>query len=137
MAPKPHIKVVCAILEHKGKILAVRRKSGEHHEGCWEFPGGKVKDNETFQGAIGREIREELEIEVEPIKILPYIEYEYPEFYIRLIPVYCKMVSGKITYHVHDLHRWLRVSELPRLTWSNADALLLKKIVPVLSRLIL
>ena len=137
MDRKPLLKVVCAILEHRGKILAVRRKTGEQNEGCWEFPGGKVKDHETYEMSICREMREELDLEVEPIKILPYVDYEYPEFHIRLIPVLCKRVSGRIKYRVHDLHRWLRTPELLNLHWSQADALLLKRMMPVISRLIL
>ena len=59
------IDVVCAVFEQNGKIFICKRKLGLKHEGKWEFPGGKVIDGESVLKALRREIKEELNIEIE------------------------------------------------------------------------
>ena len=52
------IKVVAALIEKDGKYLIARRSTGDENVfGKWEFPGGKVKENETDERAIEREIK--------------------------------------------------------------------------------
>ncbi|WP_304625337.1 NUDIX domain-containing protein, partial [uncultured Parasutterella sp.] len=63
------IEVVAAIIHHDGKILATQRGYGEFKDG-WEFPGGKMEPGETAEDAIIREIKEELEVEIKPEKLL-------------------------------------------------------------------
>ena len=58
------LKVTCAIIVKRGKILVVQNGSDSDHPLKWEFPGGKINKNETVEECISREIREELEIEI-------------------------------------------------------------------------
>ncbi len=58
------IKVVAAIITHNHQIFATQRGYGEFKDG-WEFPGGKIEEGETPQEALIREIREELDTEIE------------------------------------------------------------------------
>ena len=58
------IEVVASIIHQDGKILATQRGYGEY-KGLWEFPGGKMEPDETEEQAIVREIREELNVEIE------------------------------------------------------------------------
>ena len=59
------IKVVAALIENDGKFLIAKRSTGDKNVlGKWEFPGGKVKENESELKAIEREIKEEFEIDV-------------------------------------------------------------------------
>ena len=58
------VKVVAAIIIHENKIFATQRGYGEFKDG-WEFPGGKIEPGETPQEALVREIKEELDIEIE------------------------------------------------------------------------
>ena len=60
---KKIIHVVCSIFEQDGKILICRRKEGLENEGKWEFPGGKLENNETLKECGIREIKEELELD--------------------------------------------------------------------------
>lgn len=121
MNEKPNVEVVCAVIDRNGKILAVRRKTGEKMAGLWEFPGGKIKNNETPEQGLIREIKEELDISVTPEYPLPAIDYEYPEFHIRLIPFRCIWNTGKIRLKVHDRYQWLFPDDLTGLDWSQAD----------------
>ena len=64
------IKVVCGILIWNDRILVGKRKqTNKHHPGKWEFPGGKVKINETPENAIIREVKEELNIDINDLPI--------------------------------------------------------------------
>ena len=51
--------VICDDLNRKNKVFATQRGYGEYKDG-WEFPGGKIEENESPEEALIREIREEL-----------------------------------------------------------------------------
>lgn len=84
---KKKIRVVGAAIIDSGKILVAQRPVSDkaYKSLKWEFPGGKVEDGETEEAAIRREIREELECEIELEILLPEIEHEYPDFIITLV----------------------------------------------------
>jgi 8-oxo-dGTP diphosphatase len=58
------IRVVAAVIEKNGKYLTCQRPGNKRHGGLWEFPGGKVRDNETDLAAMRRELAEELNVHV-------------------------------------------------------------------------
>ena len=70
-------------LRDEGKIFATQRGYGEF-KGGWEFPGGKIEPNETPEAAIVREIKEELDTEVQVIELLDTVEYDYPKFHLSM-----------------------------------------------------
>lgn len=127
--PKPVIRVVCALIENGGKLLAVRRKRGEKMEGRWEFPGGKVEKGEAPVQSITREIKEELSLLIYPHRQLPTIVHEYPGFIIHLIPFHCYWREGLIHLRVHDKLIWAPISELDDMLWSEADHKVVREIV--------
>jgi 8-oxo-dGTP diphosphatase len=70
---------VAVISDDNGRILLARRAEGAHQGGLWEFPGGKVDPGETLAGALVRECREELGIEVQAHRPLIRIGHRYPD----------------------------------------------------------
>lgn len=58
---------VIGILERDGKLLLVRRAPGVARPGCWCFPGGHIERGENSRVAIQRELKEELDILVDPL----------------------------------------------------------------------
>ena len=56
------IRVVAAIIAHRGRLLICQRRRTDAFELKWEFPGGKVRRGETPRAALARELREELGI---------------------------------------------------------------------------
>ena len=64
------VKVVAAVIEQDGKILACRRKNRDGSPGKWEFPGGKLEAGESPEAALERELREELAIETRTGRVL-------------------------------------------------------------------
>lgn len=77
------IRVVAAIIFNQGKVFATQRGYGEFKDG-WEFPGGKIEPGETPEEAIKREIKEELDTEIEIVKFLDTVEYDYPKFHLSM-----------------------------------------------------
>ena len=79
------IKVVAALIEKDGKYLIARRSTGDSDVfGKWEFPGGKVEDNEDDFQAIEREIKEEFELDVEACEFLVNNVCKYPNKIVDL-----------------------------------------------------
>ena len=69
------IRVVAAIIIDDKKIFATQRGYGEFKDG-WEFPGGKIEAGETPEEALVREIKEELDTEIEVLELIDTVEYD-------------------------------------------------------------
>ena len=126
------IKVVAAIIVHENRIFATRRGYGEFKDG-WEFPGGKIEPGETPQQALVREIKEELDIEIEVKDFLETVEYDYPEFHLSMDCFFCTIRSGELVLKEHEAARWLTVKELDSVDWLPADKGVTERIKTVFS----
>ena len=69
--------VTAAVIFEKGKVLITRRPEDKAHAGLWEFPGGKVDPGESPEEALCREIREELDAEIQITGIFEVAFYRY------------------------------------------------------------
>ena len=114
------IRVVAAIIRDKGRIFATQRGYGPYKDG-WEFPGGKIEPGETPEEALKREIREELDTEIEVGEPAGHIEYDYPEFHLSMDCFFCTLLSGCLTLKEHEAARWLSPAELDSVSWLPAD----------------
>lgn len=117
------IEVVCGvILDRNGKVLACRRAAGRHLGGLWEFPGGKIEDEESPKKALGRELQEELGISVEVGGIMDaVVEWTDGDVSIRLTAFRCEIIDGEPVALEHAEIRWCEMQELPALDWAEAD----------------
>lgn len=114
------VRVVAAIIIENGKVFATQRGYGEFKDG-WEFPGGKIEPGETPEEAIVREIKEELDTEVEVIELLDTVEYDYPNFHLSMGCFICKIKSGDLVLKEHEAATWLTKDTLGSLEWLPAD----------------
>ncbi|WP_404806233.1 MULTISPECIES: (deoxy)nucleoside triphosphate pyrophosphohydrolase [Methanobrevibacter] len=114
------IKVVAAIIKNEDKILATKRGYGEFIN-MWEFPGGKIESGETKKQALVREIKEELNIEINVDKFALDIEYQYPNFYLFMSCFMCSIKEGSIELLEHNDGKWITKEELNTLNWLPAD----------------
>ena len=92
------VNVVCGILILNDTILIAKRKLDSNNGGEWEFPGGKVEDNEDINTAIIREFKEELDIDIKPYHPLRTLSNSDIEF----TPFIVKLLGGKDRLIVHD-----------------------------------
>lgn len=114
------MKVVAAIIQKENKILATKRGYGEFIN-MWEFPGGKIESGETKEQALVREIKEELNIEINVDKFAIDIEYQYPNFYLFMSCFMCSIKEGSIELLEHNDGKWITKEELNTLNWLPAD----------------
>lgn len=113
-------KVVAAVIVDGGRIFATQRGHGEFKDG-WEFPGGKIEPGETPQQALKREIREELDTEIEVGDLLKAVEFDYPNFHLSMQCFICSVKSGHLTLKEHEAAKWLTVEQIESVNWLPAD----------------
>ena len=119
------IEVVAAVIVKDDKVFATQRGYGPY-KGWWEFPGGKIEAGETHQQALKREIREELESEIEVGTLIKTVDYDYPEFHLTMHCYYCNVISGNLVLKEHQDARWLAKTELDSVKWLPADLDIIK-----------
>ncbi len=121
------IEVVAAIITHNDQIFATQRGYGEFKDG-WEFPGGKMEPGETPQQALMREIREELDTEIEVGSLVETVEYDYPNFHLTMHCFLCTIRSGELVLKEHEAAKWLTREELDSVDWLPADVKVVEKL---------
>lgn len=114
------IEVVAAIITKGNRIFATQRGYGEF-KGGWEFPGGKVEKGESFEAALIREIKEELDADIKIDEFYTTVEYDYPTFHLTMHCYLCNLISEEITLLEHEDSKWLTKEELDSLNWLPAD----------------
>ncbi len=116
------INVTCAIIEKDGLILVTQRSEQMSLPLKWEFPGGKIEGEESTEACLKREIKEELNIEINIIAPLEPNLHVYPNGKeIMLIPFICKYSFGELHLAEHADYKWLKKHELLTLDWAAAD----------------
>lgn len=121
------VRVAAAIIIENGKVFATQRGYGEFKDG-WEFPGGKIEPDETPEEAIIREIKEELDTEVEVMELMDTVEYDYPNFHLSMDCFVCKIKLGDLVLKEHEAAKWLTKETLGSVEWLSADLELIPQI---------
>jgi len=122
------IVVVAAVIEQSGSFLVTRRLEGTHLAGLWEFPGGKIAAGETHAAALAREIREELDADVEVGALLFETQFDYAERRVWLHFYRC-VLRGEPKGLLGQEIRWVPRAELETLDFPPADADLIRLLI--------
>lgn len=116
------IKVVAALIEKDNKVLIAKRSTGDLNVmGKWEFPGGKVKENEDEKMAIEREINEEFELLIKAKKLITNNVCKYPTKTVDLRLYSCDYLSGEFHLHDHSEYCWVNKKDLLNYDLAPAD----------------
>mgnify|MGYP001020944432 FL=1 len=118
---KKIIHVVAAAIEKDGKFFCAQRPEGKSLGGFWEFPGGKLETGESPEQALIREIREELNSEIEIISYINEASYDYDFGTVVMKTYHAKLVSGKLELLEHQNSTWLAPHELKTINWAPVD----------------
>lgn len=119
------MEVVCGVMKKDHLVFIAKRGSGVH-ENMWEFPGGKVEANETKEQAIIRELKEELDIDVEVEKFLVDVMDQRVDICIHVSAYLCNIRKGTPVLHVHHAYAWVNAHELSSYTFESADEAILE-----------
>ena len=125
------VRVTAAVIVHDGRVLATQRGTGDM-KGGWEFPGGKIEPGEYSEETVIREIREELDLDVEMLRYLTTVEYEYNDFHLSMDCFVCVIEHGTPVLKEHEAARWLLPDELDSVDWLPADRTVLPEIKALL-----
>lgn len=125
------VHVTAAVIVKDEKILCVQRNENkfDYISKKWEFPGGKVEENELIENTIVREINEELTLNIKVNRFLIQVDHQYPDFKLIMDTFICEIVDGELQLNEHIDYKWLEKEELNKLDWAAAD-------IPIVNELI-
>jgi 8-oxo-dGTP diphosphatase len=124
------VRVVAAVIQSGDKFLACRRAPHKNLAGKWEFPGGKVEINETDTEALTREIKEELNVDVQVAELVAVSRGINGQQEIVMFSYFARLKSTKPTSSSdHDQLRWVSKAEIKSLDWADLD-------IPVIEALV-
>ena len=115
------IRVVVAIILRDGEVCLTRRADHLHAGGLWEFPGGKIEPGESDQNALGRELREELGINVQGAEFLQQIDWDYPEKRVSLRVYLVSQFIGEPQGLEGQPLQWVRIKDLGNYDFPAAN----------------
>ena len=126
--PLPHVTVVAAAIQNRGRYLLGKRPEGSLLGGLWEFPGGKVEAGETHAAALERELREELGIVAAVREPIATVNHAYSHYRVSLHLYACDVVEGKPRCLYHSDLKWVLRSHLRRYAFPKANLYFLDKL---------
>jgi 8-oxo-dGTP diphosphatase len=117
------IVAAVALLNGEGEVLITKRPPGKPLAGLWEFPGGKVEQDERLEDALVRELNEELGIEIARNSLAPltFASHVYPEFHLVMLVYACRDWQGDIAALEGQELLWVRPEALARYDMPPAD----------------
>ena len=118
--------VVACILVKKNKILISTRPYPKIFHGYYEFPGGKVSPGEFLLESLFREIKEELDLEIDLQKVIFLTNYSIKIRQINLYFFTCTSWKGKIRAKEGQKFKWVRLSDLKKFNLLRSNQKLLK-----------
>jgi len=131
MIASKQIEVSCAVIfrqiDDKKEYFATARGYGDY-KGFWEFPGGKLEEGESAENCIIREIQEELATKISIKENLGIVEYDYPNFHLKMHCFLCQIVDGNLELLEAQESRWLTKENFSSVNWLPADILVLEKL---------
>ena len=120
-----NIKIVVsiALINNENEILLSKRPQKKHLSGFWEFPGGKVEEGETPEKALIREVKEELNININNKCIAPlsFSEFDYNNFQLLLLLYICRRWDGVPMSMENNKLEWVKPNMLRDYKMPPAD----------------
>ena len=117
------IVAAIALIDANDQVLIAKRPKKKHLAGLWEFPGGKIEKNESPENALVREIKEELNININNKCIAPltFSEFKYEEFNLLLLLYICRRWDGTPMSMEKNPIKWVKVNKLREHNMPPAD----------------
>jgi A/G-specific adenine glycosylase len=128
---RPHIHIAVGLVWNGDQLLIDRRRETDMLGGLWEFPGGKVEAGETYEQAVVREIKEELDVDVAVLDHFMTLNHAYTHFSITLHAYTCRRLAGAPKAKHCSEWRWVRKEELTTFAFPRANGKLIAKLLSV------
>lgn len=122
-------QVTAAIIKDNDKYLICQRGVEDECNLLWEFPGGKLEEGESLEECIIREIKEELDLEIEVQDIFTRSIYHFGHKEIHFTVYNATIIAGHMKLNVHNDARWVTIHELDLYEFMPADIEFVDKII--------
>lgn len=125
------IVAAAALVRSDGRLLLAQRPAGKSMAGLWEFPGGKVEAGETPQGALSRELKEELGVTVAEADLtaFSFASHTYETFHL-LMPVFMiRRWEGEVEAREGQQLVWVSAQEIRDYPAPAADLPLFEQFI--------
>lgn len=119
--PIPQYRIAVGVVFKKGRVLITRRKPSGLLGGLWEFPGGKIQKGERPAAACIREIKEEVNLDIEVDSHLSRVKHAYTHFKIVMDVFCCSWVAGRVALNGPVEHRWISLQKLDDFPFPKAN----------------
>ncbi len=130
-----HYIVTAAIIKNNDHILCMQRGQGKYDYVSYkyEFPGGKVEPGESYEEALKRELKEEMNLDIDIGKddLFMTVNHTYPDFSIEMHSYLIHADDRYFDMNEHNHHVWLLPGELDTLDWAPADIPIMKKLMKI------
>ncbi|CAH1559923.1 MULTISPECIES: 8-oxo-dGTP diphosphatase MutT [Gammaproteobacteria] len=125
------IHIVAAIIfnQDRSQIFITKRPDDKHKGGFWEFPGGKVEQNETVEQAMIRELEEEIGITVTEQALFEHLEYDYPDKSLKFDFMTVSQFNNQPYGREGQEGRWVDIIALPNYAFPEANVPILERVV--------
>jgi 8-oxo-dGTP diphosphatase len=121
-------QVTAALITVHGRLFIAQRPPEKKFGLCWEFPGGKVDPDESLEHCLQREIREELNWEIQVGELFEHIRHEQDTFRIDLFAFWSEVCGGRLELREHVACDWVSIPALHRYDFTEADRLLIQRL---------
>lgn len=118
---KKNIRVVAAVIEKEGKYLITQRRKTAVLPNLWEFPGGKVEEEEDDSTALKREFIERLDAEISVGPLISYVRHPYENYTVELFLYECKIQNDNLQCKAVQDYRWVASREFEKYDFTPAD----------------
>jgi A/G-specific adenine glycosylase len=128
--PVPEVQIAVGVVFKNGRVLITRRPEQGLLGGLWEFPGGKLRKDESPGAACVREIKEEVNLDVTLEQPLTQVRHAYSHFRIHMHVFRCRFTAGRVRLNGPVDHRWIRIADIDRFAFPGAN----HKFIPLLKQ---
>ena len=120
------IDVVAAVIKKNNLYFIAQRNRNKHFAYYWEFPGGKVDNQETFENALKREIKEELSINIRVINHIASEKHKDDKIDVEVHYFLCDSLNDNIFLSEHEAMKWVQKNELVKYNMAPGDSNIIK-----------
>ncbi|MBW1760219.1 MAG: (deoxy)nucleoside triphosphate pyrophosphohydrolase [Deltaproteobacteria bacterium] len=123
------IRVVAALVERDGRYLITQRRENAVLPLLWDFPGGRVEENESDEAALAREVDERLGASVEVGQLISFVNHPYEKYAVDLYLYECTLLSDQLHCRAVTEYAWVTSKEMESYSFTPVDEVSMSKLL--------
>ena len=120
------LNVAAGILRRDGHYFIQKRPSTGLLADLWEFPGGKIEKDETPQEALRRELKEEIDVDIEAVDFFMNVVHFYTQFRVKIHVFICQTKSYP---QANDTRKWVTLRELSQFPMPSGSVKIVERLI--------